>query len=195
MIKVVVFLTFFVSFLFSDSTLLVKKGWHLIGLSSCVEDLSIFESENVEQVWHYDAKSQKWQGYSPDASVQKRITDKDFSTITALKSWHGFWVKSKRDWQLVSNSDNKTPIKEDNNITLEQGWNLISLPIDTVVSPRIFDDVTIWKYANDKKWEFFDLNKSNMGFSIISHISNSDGIWVKSKNEQVISVPENSAKL
>ncbi len=195
MIKVVVFLALFVSFLFSDSTLLVKKGWQLIGLSSSVENLSIFESENVEQVWHYDAKSQKWKGYSPDASVQKRITDKDFNTIAALKSWHGFWVKSKRDWQLVSNSDDKTPIKEDNNITLEKGWNLISLPIDTVVSPRIFDDVTIWKYANDKKWEFFDLNKSNMNFPTISHISNSDGIWVKSKNKQIISVPENSAKL
>ncbi len=81
--------------LFGDRVLLLQKGWQLVGSTQEIKDLSIFPKESVDQVWHFDASTQKWIGYSPDTGTMKKINDKGFATIQTLKSWHGFWVKSK----------------------------------------------------------------------------------------------------
>ncbi len=181
---------FSVSLLYADTALLIHKGWQLIGSSSKITDMSVFAPAHVEQVWHFDAVTQKWKGYSPDTAVAKKISDKGYGTITALESWHGFWIKSKDEWVLTLPSENGS---SDENITLQKGWNLISLPVDTVVSPHIFDGKTVWKYANNQ-WEFFD-SDANENFPAISHITNSDGIWVKSNKKQTISTATDAAKL
>ncbi len=183
-------LLFLVSVGFADSALLLKKGWQLIGSTTQIKDMSIFDAKNVDQIWHFEASTQKWKGYSPDNATQQKISDKGFEKIDSLQSWHGFWIKSKRDWSLSFPSDIQN---RDTNITLKKGWNLISLPVNSVVSPHIFDDATVWKYANNQ-WNFFNKD-NNEEFPAISHISNSDGIWVKSKKNQTISTVDNSAKL
>jgi uncharacterized secreted protein with C-terminal beta-propeller domain len=184
-------LMFVATSVFADSTLLLKKGWQLIGSTNDIESLDIFKPKDVEQVWAYDGSTQKWLGFSPDSTIQKKINDKGFSTISSLKSWHGFWVKSKDDWALRFKDEKQS---KDTNITLKKGWNLISLPINSTVSPHIFDDKTVWKYTKNSEWQFFNKEK-NEDFKPISYISNSDGIWVKSDKDQVISVANESAKL
>ena len=186
-----VVLMFVVTSVFADSTLLLKKGWQLIGSTNDIESLDLFKQKDVEQVWAYDGSTQKWLGFSPDSSIQKKIHDKGFSTISSLKSWHGFWVKSKDDWALSFEDEKQS---RDTNITLKKGWNLISLPINSTVSPHIFDDKTVWKYTKNNEWQFFNKEKSE-DFKPISYISNSDGVWVKSDKDQVISVADESAKL
>ncbi len=182
--KVVLLLILFLSFGFADSALLLKKGWQLIGSTSKIEDMNIFESKNVEQIWQFDANEQKWRGYSPDSEIQKKINDRGYAKILTIESWHGFWIKSKNEWALTFPTDTD---KSDENITLKKGWNLISLPINTVVSPHIFDGKTLWKYAKNNQWEFFE-KKTKENFPTISHITNSDGIWVRSNEDQNISV-------
>ena len=189
--KVVLLLILFLSFGFADSALLLKKGWQLIGSTSKIEDMNIFESKNVEQIWQFDANEQKWRGYSPDSEIQKKINDRGYAKILTIESWHGFWIKSKNEWALTFPTDTD---KSDENITLKKGWNLISLPINTVVSPHIFDGKTLWKYAKNNQWEFFE-KETKENFPTISHITNSDGIWVRSNEDQNISVSTNSAKL
>ena len=179
----------FVSLLQAQSALLVKKGWQLIGSASDITDMSIFNSKNVEQIWRYDADLQKWRGFSPDSEIEKKIKEKGYQNISSLKSWHGFWIKSKKEWVLTLPQTSSS----DENISLKKGWNLISIPVDTVVSPQIFDKMTLWKYANDK-WEFFDQNDEE-NFPKISHITNSDGIWVKTDKDQTIPIVTKSAKL
>ena len=189
--SILIFLVLFSSYSFANSALLLEKGWQLIGSTSKIKDMSIFESKNVEQVWHFDADEQKWRGYSPDSEVQKKMSDKGYAKITTLESWHGFWVKSKDEWVLTFAVDTS---ESDDNITLKKGWNLISLPVNTVVSPYIFDDKTVWKYAKNNQWEFFEKDTKE-DFPTISHIKNSDGIWVKSNEDQSISTASDSAKL
>jgi uncharacterized secreted protein with C-terminal beta-propeller domain len=189
--KVVLLLILFFSFGFADSALLLKKGWQLIGSTSKIEDMNIFESKNVEQVWQFDANEQKWRGYSPDSMIQKKINDKGYAKILTIESWHGFWIKSKNEWALTFPTDTD---KSDENITLKKGWNLISLPINTVVSPHVFDGKTLWKYAKNNQWEFFE-KETKENFPTISHITNSDGIWVRSNKDQNISIATDSAKL
>jgi uncharacterized secreted protein with C-terminal beta-propeller domain len=180
-----------ISYTFADTALLLHKGWQLIGSTSKITDMQIFDKAHVEQVWHYDASAQKWKGYSPQSDIAKKIQEKGYETISTLESWHGFWIKSKDEWVLMLPSENQT---SDENITLQKGWNLISLPVDTVVSPHIFDGKTVWKYAPGDQWQLFD-PEAKENFPAISHITNSDGIWVKSNKKQIISTVSDSAKL
>ena len=196
--KIIILITFLFSLTMADSVLLVKKGWQLIGSSIPLTDMSKFTKENVEQVWHFDAKTQKWLAYSPDASVQKKIENKKIGKLTELKTWHGFWVKSKKDWTMVF-EDKKLNSEPTNNksadvIELKKGWNLISLPVDTVVSADIFEGMTAWKYSNNQ-WELSDPTQESSEFPKLGHIKNSDGIWVKAPNDKNISVAKEASKL
>lgn len=186
-------------FSFGDSILIIKKGWQLIGVSQNIKDISIFNSENVEQIWAFDASTQKWQVYSNDEKIRKKAEERGLKTISEIKNYQGFWIKSKREWVLTI-KDNKI---DENNITnrttpndfiiLKKGWNLVSLPIDSTISPKIFKNMVVWKYDN-KKWHFFQ-NSEDKRFSTISHIKNSDGFWVKAEKDTNISISKESPKL
>ena len=184
----------------ADTMLIVKKGWQLIGSATPLNDMSKFKVDSVEQVWHFDADTQKWLGYSPDAKIQSKMSEKGISKLTNLKSWHGFWVKSKKEWTLILPDKNISKNYGNENspndiIYLKKGWNLISLPIDSVVSPDIFKGMTVWKYDSNREWEVFDRDKSIKNFPKLAHIKNSDGLWVKVDRDTNISVMEEASKL
>ncbi len=185
----------------ADSVLIVKKGWQLIGSATPLSDMSKFKADSVEQVWHFDANTQKWLGYSPDANIQSKMSEKGISKLTHLESWHGFWVKSKKEWRLTLPSSNISKAPNDENssndiIYLKKGWNLISLPIDSVVSADIFKDMTVWKYNSNREWEVFDKDKESIeNLKKIAYIKNSDGLWVKAKRDTNISVMKEASKL
>ena len=198
--KILLIIITFISFSMADSVLIIKKGWQLVGSSVVLNSMSKFTTTNVEQVWHFDAKSQKWLGYSPDASVQKRMEAKDVEKLKSLKNWHGFWIKSKKDWSL--SFEDKTLTSEPNQssssdmIELKKGWNLISLPVDSVLSADIFEGMTVWKYNSDKKWELADSTMERPEtFPFLGHIKNSDGLWVKADKDRNISVMQEASKL
>ncbi len=184
----------------ADSVLLVKKGWQLIGSSTPLEDMSKFKSDNVEQVWHFDAKNQRWLGYSPDNDIQARMSAKGIPKLNSLKSWHGFWIKSKKEWAMLldNKSLSKAPSNENSSndiIQLNKGWNLVSLPIDSVISADIFKDMIVWKYNSNGEWELFDNEQSQENFPRLAYIKNSDGIWVKAPKDTNISVMQEASKL
>jgi len=196
--KIILIMAILFSFAMADSVLLVKKGWQLIGSSVTLEDMSKFKADSVEQVWHFDAKTQIWLGHSPDASTQKKMDDKNISRLESLENWHGFWVKSKADWSLIFEDkvlNTKASKKEDADvIALKKGWNLISLPMDVVLSANIFKGMTVWKYS-DKSWELFTDKVEQENFPKLGHIKNSDGIWVKADKDTNISLMLEASKL
>jgi uncharacterized secreted protein with C-terminal beta-propeller domain len=184
----------------ADSVLMVKKGWQLIGSSVPITDMSKFVLDNVEEVWYFDAELQQWRGYSPDSQLQAQMKEKNVLPLTLLKNWHGFWVKSKEEWALRLGENTISSVPEQDNgsqdiIQLKKGWNLVSLPVDTVVSPNIFDEMTVWKYTNNNEWELFDQSEVETAFDSLEHIKNSDGIWVKAPKDVNISVMNEASKL
>ncbi len=184
--------------LLADSILLLQKGWQLVGSAVDIEDMSQFDQAYVDQIWHFDATTQQWQGYSPDPATQQKINEHNISTLTHLKNWHGFWIKSKAPWALSLPTATLTqPSSESNRshdiIELKKGWNLISLPIDTVLSPELFDGMTLWKYNNQATWELSDPTEKN--FPPLTHIKNSDGFWVKAPKDTNISLMNEASKL
>jgi uncharacterized secreted protein with C-terminal beta-propeller domain len=195
--KIILISTILLSFSMADSVLLIKKGWQLVGSSTALDDMSKFTTNNVEQVWHFDAKSQKWLGYSPDTTIQDKIKAQNISELQSLKNWHGFWLKSKKNWSLTFTDTKLTSEPNANGnsdiIELKKGWNLISLPVDTVLSANIFEGMTSWKYSNNS-WELSDEAKEE-DFPKLGHIKNSDGLWVKANSDKNISVVEEASKL
>lgn len=196
--RIILLLSLLFSLSMADATLLVKKGWQLIGSSIPLNDMSKFQTDNVEQVWHFDATTQTWLGYSPDSDIQAKIAAQKINTLTKLKNWHGFWVKSKQDWAMTFETTTLTSepsqTNSSDNIELKKGWNLISLPIDMVVSADIFERMVTWKY-NETQWELANDTEANPDIPTLGHIKNSDGIWVKSNEDKNISVVDASLKL
>lgn len=193
-------MTLVFSFAMADAVLMVKKGWQLIGSSIPITDMSKFEVDNVEEVWYFDAELQQWRGYSPDLQLQAKMKEKSILPLTSLENWHGFWVKSKQAWALTLGASSISSVPEHDNgsqdiIQLKKGWNLISLPVDTVVSADIFNEMTVWKYASDDQWELFDQLGMETAFNSLGHIKNSDGIWVKAPKDTNISVMDEASKL
>ena len=183
-------MTLLFSSLHAQTALLLHKGWQLIGSTAPIGDMQIFDPSHVEQVWRYSADRQQWEGYSPDPTLARKISAQGYRTIGSLESWHGFWIKSRDEWVLTLPDDQPT----DENITLRKGWNLISLPVNSVVSPHIFDGHTVWKYAPREGWELFDPDGDET-YPAITHITNADGIWVKSDKKETISTLTDAAKL
>jgi len=198
--KIVLILTILFSFSRADSFLLIKKGWQLIGSSVTLKNMSKFNGDNVDQVWHFDANRQKWLGYSPDHLIQTKMDAKGIDRLESLKNWHGFWIKSKKDWTLLLEGKRLTTEPPQKNkvsdlIELKKGWNLISLPVDLVVSAEIFTGMMVWKYNTNQRWELFDKLDSEETFPRVRHIKNSDGFWVKTEHDQNISVVEEASRL
>lgn len=198
--KVLLLMALLSSWLFSDSVLLLKKGWQLIGLSSPIVTMSDFNTTNVEEIWHFDASTQQWFGYSPDANIQLKMDKANVPQLHSLKSWHGFWIKSKEAWALTLEDETRSTVPVDENssndiIELKTGWNLISLPVDSVLSADIFKGMTVWKYNSNEKWELFDEKQDEESFPPLGHIKNSDGLWVKAPNDINLSVMDEALKL
>ena len=197
--KIIVILTSIFSLSMADSTLPIKKGWQLVGSSTTLTNMSLFTKENVEQVWHFDASTQKWLGYSPDKTIQDKIEAQNIDKLKKLNSWHGFWLKSKKEWTLTFKdkelSSEPTNKRSSDAIELKKGWNLISLPVDSVVSAKIFKNMTVWKYNPEQKWELSDKHASKESFPPLGHIKNSDGLWIKSEKNQTIFAMKEASKL
>jgi len=199
MIRFIIIIGIFFSFMQADSTLLVKKGWQLIGSSIDLNNMKKFKYDEVEEVWSFDATSQTWLAFSPDSKIQKKMFNKKISLLTEIKNWQGFWIKSKKNWTFHFEKlalENKPIIENSKKILeLKKGWNLISLPIDKSISADLFKGMVVWKYSNQEEWEFFSSNSSSLDFPRLGHIKNSDGIWVKSDTDRNISIMDELSTL
>jgi len=191
MIRLISVLLFLVGTLVADTSIKLEKGWQFIGFPSNINDTSAFNNANVDIIWGYDAKTQAWLGFSPSLETSEKITSKGHKTLNDIQAWQGVWIHNKRDWSLTL----KETTSPDANISLSQGWNLISLPTDMTISPTLFKDDIVWKYTN-KAWQLFNQNRANTDIAPpISKIESAEAIWVKSERTHTISLGAESSAL
>jgi uncharacterized secreted protein with C-terminal beta-propeller domain len=190
--RVLLLLILVISSLFAEITVELKKGWQLVGVPTYLENMSAFNSKNVEIVWGFDGESQSWKGYSPNEELDQKLIEKEIALLSSLEPWQAVWVFSKEAWVLhVKDSD--VPIQARNNsIILYKGWNLIEIPQDSVISDKFFGDALLWKYSADSQWLS---NDESLNFPSIETIAVSEGLWVKSESRQEIKVDEELSKL
>ena len=172
------------------NTIEVKKGWQLIGVPQRVDIAQTFNNKSVEILWAYDADTQSWMGYSPDANISEKIAQ-TYTTPTTLLPYQAIWVLSSKDWSLEYTPKSVTTA-QNSTITLKSGWNLISLPQDIIVSDALFGDALIWRYSETKEWS---VNDANLSYPTLDAIKSSDGLWVKSDEDKVIEIDNDASKL
>ena len=191
MIRLLLMSTLLIGALVADTSIKLEKGWQFVGFPSNIENTNAFNNANIDIVWGYDATSQDWLGYSPSSETTAKITNKGYKQLTSLQAWQGVWIHNKDDWSLTL-QESASP---DANITLSQGWNLISLPADITVSPTLFNDEIVWKY-HDNSWQLSNQSVESTDIAPpISKIDSAEALWVKSTRTHTISLSEESSAL
>jgi len=66
----------------------LSSGWHLLGTSQPITDLSIFASATL--VW--SNASGQWLGHGPSDDTASRIEASGYPAIDAIGANQGFWV-------------------------------------------------------------------------------------------------------
>ncbi len=189
--KILLSLLLLVFSLFASQSVSFKKGWSLMSLPEAQKSTQVFENKNVELVWAFDARSQEWQGYSPDAQVMQKIKDANLSALDSLKAWQAFWIFNNEDWSADIKEGSRGEIAN-GNMVLEKGWNLVSLPQRAVADSSFFGDALVWKYRGDGKWS---VNDATLDFPTIKNINESEGLWVKSDTRQEIAMDKRLSEL
>ena len=189
--RFIILLIMMAGFIYANTQMQIKKGWQLIGVPTSLDVQTSFNNKNVEIVWGFDASTQSWSGYSPDEDKSAKIT-KDYSTLTDLEPYQALWIFSKDDWQFSFSSTDSLSTPINNTIVLQDGWNLIALPQQIVVSDKFFGDAIVWKYSADQEWS---VNDSSLDFPSIDTVTQSEGLWVKSEGAKSISVNDQAASL
>lgn len=177
--------------LFASYLMPFQAGWQLVGLSQDMDDMSAFERDEVRLIWSYDAATQQWQGFSPDALLKEKIAAKGIPEITDLKAHQGFWINSKTTWSLSVDEGESGSRGE---LTLLKGWNLVSLPVNMSIAPEIFGEMTLWRYGADE-WELLNGPITEQNLSVTRSISNLDGFWVQSDANRTIDLPQGASAL
>ena len=189
--RIFVFLLLMFSLLQAELSFELKKGWQLVGVASTLDVEKAFSGEEAEIVWAFDATSQRWKGYSSDASVRAKI-EESYGLLEKVEAYQAIWVFSTKTWQLQYEGDVTGSEPTHRSLPLESGWNLVSLPQDIVVSDKLFGDALVWKYSNSGEWK---VNNPSLGLPSIEAIKQSEGVWVKSDNAHVINIDEEASKL
>lgn len=68
-----------------------SAGWHMVGTSTPIEDMSVFG--NVDTVWKWNGTT--WLVYSPNPLMQSAIQDANIESIDKLDSFDGVWIRNK----------------------------------------------------------------------------------------------------
>ena len=189
--RVIVILLLAVSFMFANGVLSIKKGWQLIGVPTSLAIEESFNNKDVEILWGFDARTQSWSGYSPNESKSTLIS-KEYATLTSLEPFQALWIFSNNDWTLEYTQTKSTDEAINSTINLQEGWNLVSIPQNIIVSDKFFGDAIVWKYSDDQEWS---VNNESLNFPSIDAIKQSEGLWVKSDEAKSINIDEQSSKL
>ncbi|MFA6136769.1 MAG: beta-propeller domain-containing protein [Sulfurimonas sp.] len=188
--KTLIFLVFTWSFIYANSTVHFDKGWKLVGVLFAMDSMKNFDNSHVELMWGFNADEQKWEGYSPDSAISKKISDNNISTLNSIQPYQAVWILSKEAWSLeIANATLQSEPTNDS-IILKKGWNLVTIPNKTIASKNFFGDAVVWKY--DEAWS---VNDASLNFPTITNIKESEGLWVNSKEDATIEMGNQLSKL
>jgi hypothetical protein len=174
----------------------IEKGWQLVGVPTNIENMDSFQNSNVRLVWSYDRKNQKWLAFSPDTDIKAKISNNDeVGEISQIEIDSSIWIYSYEAWTLELDETIKytdsTALNIDK-IDVQQKWNLISLPIDTVVDiDTVFvkDDSFkgIWKYGKNKDNTYdWQTTASPYYDTSITELNSKDGVWIYNDSEDMV---------
>ncbi len=79
----------------ANETIQLESGWQLLGTSTSIKDMSIFDNGAIKTVWSYDKTTESWKAFSSDSDTKKLIADSSIvNPLHAIGSNKGFWVNA-----------------------------------------------------------------------------------------------------
>jgi uncharacterized secreted protein with C-terminal beta-propeller domain len=155
----------------------LNSGWNLIGFYKDQTFKEITANSDISKIYTY--KNGNW--------------EKD-GNISAIDGVWAFSKSSGRFYFDHSISDSSKLNLDVSKISLKKGWNLISIPINSAVSPDIFrEQRSVWKY-NGGEW--YKYQKDGISeYPKIDVLGTGEGFWVYSDIEEVIDISEREAIL
>jgi len=182
--NIIFFILFSISTVTASVSLKMNKGWQFVGFPTGMVQMDCFDNVHVEVVWGFDAKRQQWVGYSPDRDTMKKIKE-HYSLLKEIDAGQGVWVYSKDAWIVTLDEREKSR----SDIILYKGWNLISIPIDVVVSPSLFGEDVIWKY-HEREWQLSAPYEHGVAAPPLKEIGSAEALWVYAKQEHTVSLSD-----
>lgn len=180
------------SALAADMVIPLSKGWQLAGASRALDDLSPFSEGKALVVWAYDAGNAQWQGYAPGEEMTAKLADKNVSALESLEAWQGFWVYSSDDWTMTVEESAAPGETRADEINVYAGWNLLSLPVNQVVSPALFGEgATIWKYESNA-WQVS--GEESELYPPATTLGAGEGFWLYSEETKTIPLGDVSSQ-
>lgn len=189
--KTLVLLMTFTLSLLAQSSIHFNKGWQLSGVATELNVSDVFNNDNIELIWAFNASTQKWEGYASNSNTQAKINKQNFATLKTISPSQGFWIKSKESWHLTLNATASLQ-NSNNQIQLMRGWNLVSLGEKASISPTLFGDDIVWKYSDS--WKFFSAS-DKLDFPTINALNMGEGFWVKTDKPRKIDLDKALSQL
>ncbi len=171
----------------NGSVLSVKSGWNLLTVSNFIKPISEFSeiSGSIVTMWQWDSANGNWRVWSPDANIQKIISDYKLSSISEVLAGEGFWINAKSSANL--HVDNFFTFTPEMLFLLKSGWNLCGVVAD--VSPDALPDAsvikTVWQWDSaNGNWRVWspdaNIQKiiSDYKLSTVENLKKLEGFWV-----------------
>jgi len=151
-------------------TLLIAKGWQLLGTGVAVTDLSQFSTHEV-----YAYKNANWAAYN--------VANSGFATLSSLDSGEGFWINGTDSETITLSGTEDT----NRSLTVKSGWQLVAAT-SQICSSQLFasDSVNaVFSYENNA-WKLYEPTSTTSDFSQLSTISKGSGFWINSSKETTL---------
>jgi len=151
-------------------TLLIAKGWQLLGTSVSVTNLSQFSTHEV-----YAYKNSNWAAYN--------ATGSGFETLTSLNAGEGFWVNGadSETITLTGTEDTNT------SLAVQSGWQLLAAR-NEICSAQLFGSNgvnAVFAYENSS-WKLYEPTSTTSDFSQLSTITKGKGFWLNSSKSTTL---------
>ncbi len=161
----------------SLSAVEIESGWNLVGLSSktTISELKSLNS-GIAKVYIYEGDSI---GYVDSGDIG--LGD-------------GIWIYANSSFELVE-PKSETRAAGADTISLQKGWNLIALPVESTITPRVFDVSAVYKYK-DGEWSAYSRDDlTPPALPGVETIVSGEGFWVYSEEAQEVEITKEESKL
>jgi hypothetical protein len=168
-------------------TINIKTGWNFIGFDndkSFASDSVLSDNTKVDLIWQYNNAKKTWAVYSPNIETKSLIEQNGLTFKSDLDKSSGAWLLAKGDFSYIKSSKNHSLTNDD--ITLYQGWNLLS-SVDNnnfSISHNIFtNNNLIWVYRENAWYLKHNLSNINtIGINELTNINKNEAFWVYNTN-------------
>jgi hypothetical protein len=84
----------------AKSVHLGEMTWQLYGFNEEVDLVETLKGSPINILWSWNNDSGEWNGYSPEYTTRKKLSEQNITVVETLPSNQGFWIRSYEEIDL-----------------------------------------------------------------------------------------------